>query len=176
MKKTVVFIFQLICLPAIYFFSMACLPAGDGKTGAFPARPPLITANVSAILHCGVGNTCGTWQKKDPNTKQWHGFKITLTGFSIISYNSNFVYTIYPGPNGSGTPIASFPCTQNVVEFAGSQLADNSTYSVVIKSAVASSTGMVSFTTGSGAGKGCTYGPIGPKDPGNYNPATKQRK
>ncbi len=120
-------------------------------------KGPLITATVSTQLYCKVGKTCGTWQN---GFKRWHGFKLTLTGASISFYNSNFSYSIYPNATGTGNPIATFPCTQNVVEFAGSQLANSTTYSVVIKHNNSSNAGMVVFTTGTGAGSNCVVGPV----------------
>ncbi|MEQ1746399.1 MAG: hypothetical protein ABMA02_13300 [Saprospiraceae bacterium] len=90
------------------------------------------------------------------STKRWHSFKITLTGSSISYYNSNFTYKIYAGSNPyavGAIPIATFPCTQNVVQFAGSQLLNNTTYSVLIATTGAS--GMVTFNTGTGAGTNC---------------------
>jgi len=117
------------------------------------AKGPLITATVSTQLSCKVGNSCSNWVS---GLKRWHSFKITLTGASITFYNSNFTYKVYAGTNPyatSAVPIATFPCTKNVVEFAGSQLLNNTTYSVLITTPGAS--GMVTFTTGAGAGTNC---------------------
>lgn len=125
-----------------------------------PERPktndgkgPLITATVSTQLSCKVGNSCANWLASQ---KRWHSFKITLTGASISHYHSNFTYKVYAGTNPyatGATPIATFPCTKNVVEFASGQLLDNTTYSVLIAASGAS--GMVTFTTGTGAGTNC---------------------
>jgi len=116
-------------------------------------KGPLITATVSTQLACKAGNSCANWAF---TTKRWHSFKITLTGASISFYNSNFTYKIYAGTNPyapGATPVATFPCTKNVVEFAGSQLLNNTTYSVLIATTGAS--GMVTFNTGTGAGTSC---------------------
>lgn len=120
-------------------------------------RGPLITANVAATTLCKSGNTCGQMLG---SLKKWHGFKITLTGASITYYNSNFTYTIYEGADpyqGTSqivaTPLASFSCNQNVVQYNGGVLDNSKTYSVIISTAGAS--GLVVFNTGTGKGTNC---------------------
>jgi len=139
----------LLVFLTVPFFSFTNLTAPKIKD----AKGPLITATVSTQLSCKTGNSCANWLF---STKRWHSFKITLTGSSITFYNSNFTYKIYAGTNpyaAGATPIATFPCTKNIVEFAGSQLLNNTTYSVLIATSGAS--GMVTFTTGTGAGTNC---------------------
>jgi hypothetical protein len=142
MKSTVQTCLLLMLLPLFSGFtrpSAATEPTGQG---------PLITATASTTTYCKVGKTCGTWVA---NLKKWHGVKITLTGASISHYKSNMVYSI------QGTNI-TFPCTQSVVELADGQLKDNTTYTVTIKDAKSSSSGAVTFKTGTGAGTLCSSG------------------
>ncbi len=120
-------------------------------------RGPLITATVTTSTYCKSGNSCANWQMAQVKR---HGFKITLTGASITFYNSNFVYNVYEGTDPyMGTSqiiaplVASFPCTQNVVEFASGQFKNNTDYSVLIDAS--GSNGLVTFKTGAGAGTSC---------------------
>lgn len=139
----------LLVLLTAFFYSFTALTPPEPKD----VKGPLITATVSTQLVCKAGNSCSNWLM---STTRRHSFKITLTGASISFYNSNFTYKIYTGTNPyatGATPIATFPCTKNVVEFADSQLLNNTTYSVLIATSGAS--GMVTFTTGAGAGTSC---------------------
>ena len=150
MKSLFQICFLIGLMPSFLNFSVPKLPKTSEKA-------PLITATVSTQLSCKIGNSCATWQM---GMKRWHGFRITLTGMSISFYGSNFVYKIYPNPNFSGNPIATFPCTKNVVDFASGILLDNTTYSVKIEVPGGGASGGVVFTTGTGRGTNCVFGPV----------------
>jgi hypothetical protein len=144
----------LLGLPVL-FLALAAFKMGKKVNLETKSLGPLITANVVAATDCRVGNNCSKWHW---SIKKYHGFKITLTGASISYYQSNMVYSVYkvdPYSTTNPTALATFPCTKNIVEFNASSLPNNTQIWVIIKAANSNSSGMVTFTTGMGAGSSC---------------------
>ncbi len=161
MKKLSFFAFVLVALSALYF--VACQKDTEAQAANEVSvnqeevvdRMPLILGTVTTNCICG-DKQCSLMSI---GTTQRNAINIALNSLTHNYYNVNgpgLTYTIYPGNNCSGTPVANFTCSLANVTFATGSLTNNTTYSVKISSGSASSPCYV-ITTGNCAGVPCSY-------------------
>lgn len=119
---------------------------------------PLIKATVTVTNSCKKGRSCGSWSFSMTKVNA-----ITITNLSTTWYPS-LEYTIYTGPNLTGTQLPSFVCNQSPMTFASTLLTNGGTFSVKLKDPNSSNSTYYNFTNGSFNGQKCTPTPVSATD------------
>jgi hypothetical protein len=134
------------CLFLIFMGLSATIAA---QTETREVAIPLIKANIAVSYRCQKGRTCSSWSFSTTKVNA-----ITITNLSATWYPS-LQYTIYTGPNLTGTALTPFVCNQSTVIFASPSLANGAVFSIKLKDVNSSNYTYYNFTNGSFNGLSC---------------------